>query len=380
VVHNHVWSSSRGRAVYRGLWNAENDCPTGNGTAEYDDKTVYEGFFDVQGYWHGRGRWSSFNGDTYEGTFVSGERHGCGVYTWRDGRQYQGSFEHNLRQGRGIMVYANNDLYEGEFTKGMRHGWGRFVFSDGSVYQGEWQAGLYHGHGKLVRQDGQTYEGSFREGQAHGQGKEVDAAGNTIHDGLWKNGRPSFGDSDEQVVKDSNSCQLPPEKRSGNDSQQDEAEEADRLDPVCPPPASAPPVPPLPMSPPVPPPKIMDDSDVEASNASAVSQVNDYDNCKAVVDHPLTDAQGNAGRYTGIVSIQVLDERGEENGGSRNSLLLKPHGVGRMVYADGKRIHEGKLEIDGIFVVNVVESSALRHLGASLFRRLLETWEQTRAR
>jgi hypothetical protein len=102
------------------------------------------------------------------------------------------------------------------------------------------------------------------------------------------------------------------------------------------------------MSPPIRAPKSLDESGVDASNSSDSSQLNDYENCKAVVDYPLTDAQGNPGRYTGIVSIQVFDERGEQKGDARESLLLKPHGVGRMVYADCKRIHEGKLVVSRI--------------------------------
>lgn len=47
--------------------------------------------------------------------------------------------------------------------------------------------------------------------------------------------------------------------------------------------------------------------------------------CEAVVDLEVTDAEGNKGQYTGLVL----------------SSSMKPHGVGRMVYLDGRRIHEG---------------------------------------
>jgi len=47
--------------------------------------------------------------------------------------------------------------------------------------------------------------------------------------------------------------------------------------------------------------------------------------CKAVVDVSVIDAQDNPGRYTGILHMASQ----------------MPHGVGRMVYEDGNRVHEG---------------------------------------
>ena len=47
--------------------------------------------------------------------------------------------------------------------------------------------------------------------------------------------------------------------------------------------------------------------------------------CEAVVDVEVQDADGNRGQYTGLVL----------------SANRKPHGVGRMVYLDGRRIYEG---------------------------------------
>jgi hypothetical protein len=411
VVHNHAWQSGRGRATYRGLWNVQHECPTGNGTVQYDDGTAYEGFFDVHGNWHGRGRWSSQNGDSYDGAFVSGERHGYGIYTWSDGRQYQGNFEHNVRQGRGVLVYANDDLYEGEFVRGMRHGRGRFVFANGAVYQGEWQGGLYHGHGKLVQNDGRIYEGCFREGQAHGRGTEIDSHGKTIHEGFWKSGKPC---SDEEGdVGDGDESRSLSEELGAKSIEQESStvkpdEDVDRLEPACPPPASAPPVPPnppppesaplppafpppesappapplevLPMSPPLKALAAANHNDEEDPSTSAErGQMAEYDNCKAVVDQPLRDAQGNPGRYTGIVSIHLLDTRGlnGDAGEASQTLVLKPHGVGRMVYADGLRIHEGTEVASKSFCAHPVAP----YRSSSLFlHRLLATREQARAR
>ena len=343
VVHNREWTSHRGRALYRGLWDEESNCPTGHGTIEYGDATRYEGCLDSEGQWHGTGRWSSVNGDVYEGNFEHGERHGFGIYTWSDGRQYQGSFERNLRQGQGVLVYPNQDLYEGEFQQGQRHGHGSFTFSNGAAYKGEWEAGLYSGRGTLVQNTGKTYEGQFCKGLAHGQGCEWDANGKVLHEGWWNRGQPADEPvPDEELNLQENS----PENVSALEGHSGTSSEYP-LSPVCPPPAAAPPPPPistsetLPLSPPVSAPK---SSRGTPSSTSQRPRPRDLEKCKAVVDQPLSDAQGNAGRYTGIV---VLIEGASPTNGPANGQVptppttMMPHGVGRMVYADGKRIHEG---------------------------------------
>lgn len=52
------------------------------------------------GRWHGYGRASFSNGDSYEGEYKFDQRHGRGVYKWHDGRVYDGMFSEDKRHGR----------------------------------------------------------------------------------------------------------------------------------------------------------------------------------------------------------------------------------------------------------------------------------------
>jgi len=334
VVCNQEWIDSRigAKAVYRGLWDPQKKVPVGNGTAEFlhHDMSHYEGCFDEEGLFHGHGRLTWINGDSYEGNFEKGVRDGFGIYKWKDGRQYRGMFQKNMRHGEGVFLYANNDHYEGSFVNSKREGRGRFIFADGSLYEGNWKAGLYHGHGKLVENDGNTYTGEFENGVPHGQGKQVKPDGSIAYEGAWIRGEredqvrkrqdeedkaneapddQSHGETQAVTTSEENlALSLSGGKISDTDSADSSGDVVSDLEPRAPPPSSAPPPPPPP-----------------AESIAVTPNVQKGPECEAVVDQLVGDSQGNKGKYTGI----VLKE-------SR-----KPHGVGRMVYADGKRIHEG---------------------------------------
>jgi len=178
-------------------------------------------------------------------------------------------------------VYGNQsaDWYEGNFVEGRREGKGRFVFSDGSVYDGEWKQGLYSGQGEL-KSNGKTYTGDFKLGLAHGWGKEVAPDGSVIYEGKWIKGDP------EAVAK-----------RKEEMAKRELAAHTTLLQPR---------------------------RDRETTTTQGASPPSEPD-CEAVVDVEVTDAEGNVGSYTGLVLRYTR----------------KPHGVGRMVYSQGNRIHEG---------------------------------------
>jgi len=375
VVNDYTWHDTRWSgnvvATYRGLWDATQHAPTGHGTAIYRnhiDFDSYEGCFDSCGHFHGQGRLTFLNGDMYEGNFEVDKRDGFGCYKWKDGRQYRGEFSDNKRHGQGTFLYPNDDIYEGAFVHGKREGYGRFVFHNGSVYEGEWKDGLYHGRGRLVDASGKTISGTFAGGLAHGPATESGPDGSVTFVGKWRQGKPvnDIDDTDDVVIEEekkdnvgkevplddvktsltipdlevseeqnviaassveqgavtdkrSSFCSVgsaggPPSPSVASLSTTEEIiserESAQTvietdLQPRVPAPAAAPPFPPKqphqPISPPIQP------------------------ECEAVVDEAITDAQGNPGKYTGIVLK-----------GTR-----QPHGVGRIVYSDGKRIHEG---------------------------------------
>ena len=293
VVENQPWmdESCSCHAIYRGVWNTKDGVPVGNGTAEYQQGEIrsYEGCFE-NGLYHDHGRLAWRNGDTYEGEFRLGKRHGQGQYMWRDGRQYTGEFQDNLRHGKGKFAYANSTFYEGDFVDGKRHGVGRFVFDDGSLYDGEWKEGRYHGTGTLVHSDGKQYTGEFEAGLAHGQGKEVDLSGNVTYEGKWIRGERADLRRTTPESKPKRPAHVNPRPPS-----------ARKASPATQPGPST-----------------------TTAEASPTQRADPRD-CEAVVDEEVTDQQGNPGRYTGLVLKQTR----------------QPHGVGRLVYSDGKRIHEG---------------------------------------
>jgi len=286
VVHNRVWMNGSLRAIYRGLWDTAAKQPTGNGTAVFEHASsteqglyqLYEGCFE-NGQFHGQGRLVFTNDDMYEGVFVSGKRHGKGHYEWADGRHYTGDFCENDRHGSGTASYPDGSFYEGDFDHGKRSGKGRFLFgTGGSMYEGDWKDGTYHGQGSMVHSDGTIYEGEFVNGLSHGHGVETAASGETLYEGEFIEGLHA----EEYHTK------------------QRQKEEEELLQ------ASMPPTP-----------KRFETPQKPVKKAS--------DKCEAVVDELIEDAQGNKGRFTGILMTE-----------SR-----KPHGTGRLVYLDGKRIHEG---------------------------------------
>ena len=195
-----------------------------------------------------------------------------------------------MRHGFGKFVYGEHaaDWYEGDFVKGRREGKGRFVFADGSVYTGDWKEGLYHGQGELVSSSGssnmnndsgaKTYQGAFDRGLAHGWGKEMGPDGEVLYEGDWIGGDPEAE-----------------AKRKAEAAQELLAAQATLRQPR---------------------------RDRESTTARGGPPEPD---CEAVVDMEVIDAEKNLGQYTGLVL-------------SHNK---KPHGVGRMVYLDGRRIHEG---------------------------------------
>ncbi|KAL7576422.1 hypothetical protein ACA910_018226 [Epithemia clementina (nom. ined.)] len=317
VVHDREWMDTFNQAqpalgIYRGLWLHQN--PYQNGTVVYQQGEVesYEGWFNPQGYYHGQGCRLTFrNGDTYEGDFQYGQRHGKGLYTWKDGRQYKGAFYKNARQGKGTLIYPNSDFYEGQFIQGKRHGHGRFIFASGSMYEGTWQGGLYHGHGTLVQSDGSTYVGEFAQGLKHGTGKDLNQNGEVVYEGLYHRGKPKTGNespdnADGKSIASTSSSQssyTTPNNKRQSSQQQQQQQYGSSVESYW----------------------VEDVGDSASAAAAAPSPQPMEPPCHAVVDQEITDCQGNLGRFTGIVLNSTL----------------RPHGVGRLVYADGKRIHEG---------------------------------------
>ncbi|KAG7356436.1 MORN repeat-containing protein [Nitzschia inconspicua] len=322
--------------MYKGI--VEDELPSGVGTIAYEKHhhptgiTRYEGFFD-KGIRQGYGRADFATGDTYHGNWSGGVFEGHGEYMFADGRMYKGSWTQGLpNDKKAKFTWPNNDAFEGVYDNGHRKS-GRIVFASGAYYDGEFYSpdGLYGGCGKLVTLM-VSYEGEFRDGMFHGKGCLKKNSGFVIYDGTWKDGKALREDVMIAIPEDLLDVPLPPPDDDFG-AFDDTPDTSDCL--PTPKSTTLPthhghdePWPTLSAT-------IMETSSkLFGSLAASFSPVFEdpskeskphNDDCKAVVDMPISDAQDNPGRYTGIIHMESQ----------------RPHGVGRMVYKDGNRIHEG---------------------------------------
>ncbi len=78
------------------------------------------------------------NGESYTGTFESGQPEGQGTYNYYDGSTYIGKFVNGHREGQGTNYYASGDVYIGGFSNDLRGGYGTYYWTDGSSKTGTW--------------------------------------------------------------------------------------------------------------------------------------------------------------------------------------------------------------------------------------------------
>lgn len=178
------------KGTYTGVVLRNTGMPHGLGRMVYEeDRRVFEGDWR-HGRWHGFGRASFSNGDSYEGQYKFDQRHGKGVYRWNDGRVYDGEFLEDKRHGKGIFTWPDGAIYDGDFVNGQRQGHGKYTFADGGQYEGSWKDGRYDGFGTCTWEDGRRYRGEWRNGMAHGRGTETYPNGNIRHEGEWVDDEP----------------------------------------------------------------------------------------------------------------------------------------------------------------------------------------------
>jgi len=135
-------------------------------------------------------KYIEYDNGSYEGEIVDGYRHGKGKYTWADGSEYEGDWVKGKKCGFGIYrSYSKNE-------------------KDGStylsyIYEGEWKDGKKHGQGiakkyKIYHLFGTpfmtwSHEGGYANGDMHGHGiyKEWNVPNDTgrVHEGEWVNNK-----------------------------------------------------------------------------------------------------------------------------------------------------------------------------------------------
>ena len=168
----------------------EGDCVNGKGTMVYSTGHKYTGGFK-DGVRHGEGvllmpggrkivgvwvdnqiregKFTAYDGTTYEGQWEFRERNGQGTLTFPDGRKYVGEFKSDQRHGKGRMIWPDGRLYVGDFKYGERTGQGTITYPDGRKYTGDFEGGERNGRGTLVYPDGRTLDGEFKNGEYAGK-------------------------------------------------------------------------------------------------------------------------------------------------------------------------------------------------------------------
>ena len=67
---------------------------------------------------HGKGRWETTNGDSYEGEWADDQMHGQGTFTWSDGRKYVGEYKEGKKEGQGELYDAHGKAtHKGVWTQ-----------------------------------------------------------------------------------------------------------------------------------------------------------------------------------------------------------------------------------------------------------------------
>lgn len=189
-------------------------CMHGTGKIQYANGDKYEGVFAV-GKRHGKGvftskdgeeyagefvwnkpqgtgKLTSVGGDVYTGQFHCGKKHGHGLQKWKNGDLYVGEFRNKLRHGHGVLTTADGSIYDGSFIEGKKSGEGSFHYSNGDSYTGNFESGRQNGFGVVILANGEKYTGEWRDGQYHGLGKYEYTTGD-VYEGSYEEGSPVIG-------------------------------------------------------------------------------------------------------------------------------------------------------------------------------------------
>lgn len=146
---------------------------------------VYEGDF-INGYAHGKGKYTYADGGYYEGSWKNDKQDGTGVDVQANGERYEGDFRGGLKNGYGVYTWRDGSKYEGDFVDGAQEGRGTYTASTGEKYSGDWIGGLEHGDGVMEYPNGTIYRGEFKNSMRDGKGTLI-IPGEGQRESIWKN-------------------------------------------------------------------------------------------------------------------------------------------------------------------------------------------------
>ncbi len=151
---------------YTGGW--KNGLKDGYGYLNYKDGSTYNGYWK-DGNRNGEGTYNDAEGWKYVGKWDNDMRNGYGKKTYKDGSIFEGEWVNNYRR-KGKYTSINGDLYDGEFENGSKNGKGTLYFINGNIYSGEFKNDKMDGYGTLTLKNGNKYNGSFKEDRKNGHG------------------------------------------------------------------------------------------------------------------------------------------------------------------------------------------------------------------
>ena len=113
-----------------------------------------------------------------------------GILKSSDGGIYQGFYLKNSQvfHGFGKITYPDKETYEGNWINGMKHGSGELILANKCRFKGYFKNDNYF-FGEYIDIRGTKYIGPFKDNMPHGYGTGVNEFG-VKHIGYWKNGLP----------------------------------------------------------------------------------------------------------------------------------------------------------------------------------------------
>jgi MORN repeat len=145
VTNQEILDPYGDRGTYSGIILRSTGMPHGSGMMVYqEDHRTYDGEWR-HGRWHGHGKATFANGDSYLGEYRFDQRHGRGRYEWNDGRMYDGYVDYFrwefVRLDLPELILTSEFLCHKMTTSSMfredkRHGRGNFKWPDGAAYEG----------------------------------------------------------------------------------------------------------------------------------------------------------------------------------------------------------------------------------------------------
>ncbi|KAK9519844.1 hypothetical protein VZT92_022547 [Zoarces viviparus] len=139
-------STGKGAAEAPGLGGAE------PGTGSRRDG--HRGALSGEGRGQGLGVHELPDGSRYEGECVNGFKHGKGRYTWSNGELYEGSFYKDYKHGDALYCWPTGHKFTGKFYLNRREGYGQHLFPDGATFHGLYHADKRFGPGVASYPDG----------------------------------------------------------------------------------------------------------------------------------------------------------------------------------------------------------------------------------